>query len=110
MSDRNEKPKAPAVLRFERKLAHRPEKVWRALVDPRELALWCPTKPRGAVLACDPPHVLAYRAGEDTLRWELTPESDGCRLVLTVEVGSRSAVANDTERNANVNEARACAA
>jgi len=30
----------PRTLRFERRLAHPPERVWRALTDPAELAIW----------------------------------------------------------------------
>jgi len=32
-----------SVLRFERLLAHTPERVWRALVEPGELAHWHPS-------------------------------------------------------------------
>lgn len=71
------------VLRFERRLAHPPEKVWRALTDPPHLAAWFPAEvtleprvgggvrwaftgtdlvlPDGVVTAYDPPHLLEYR-------------------------------------------------
>ena len=32
------------VLRFERRLAHAPDKVWRAVTEPSELAHWFPAK------------------------------------------------------------------
>ena len=35
------------VLRFERQLAHRPERVWRALTEPDELKHWFPTAIEG---------------------------------------------------------------
>jgi uncharacterized protein YndB with AHSA1/START domain len=35
------------VLRFERDLAHRPERVWRALTEPGELSQWFPTAIEG---------------------------------------------------------------
>ena len=35
------------VLRFERQLAHRPERVWRALTEPDELKRWFPTAIEG---------------------------------------------------------------
>ena len=33
-----------ATLRYERRLPHPPEAVWKAITDPRELAAWCNTK------------------------------------------------------------------
>lgn len=99
-------------LRFERRLAHAPAKVWRALTDPAELRGWrfpavveleltpgatiwfhptdeqrerfgVPPDPvAGRVLAVDPPRLLEYTWGAETLRWELTPDGDGCRLVF----------------------------
>jgi uncharacterized protein YndB with AHSA1/START domain len=100
------------TLRFERRLAHPPEKVWKALTDPSELTHWFPqdldgtfepgAKLRfafrgeppvldgnviadftGEVLELDPPRLLAYSWGEDVLRWSLTPDGDGCLLVFT---------------------------
>lgn len=92
------------VLTFERKLAHRPEKVWRAVSEPEQLARWFPalleTEPRagapikfafpgeaevteGVVLEYDPPKVYAFRWNTDVLRFEILPEADGCRLVFT---------------------------
>jgi uncharacterized protein YndB with AHSA1/START domain len=35
------------VLRFERRLAHPPERVWRALTEPKELRQWFPTDIEG---------------------------------------------------------------
>lgn len=71
------------VLRFERRLGHPPEKVWRALTEPARLATWFPAEvtldPRvggavrwnfpgtdivlrgGEVTAYDPPRLLEYR-------------------------------------------------
>jgi uncharacterized protein YndB with AHSA1/START domain len=107
------------VRRFERRLRHRPEKVWRALTDARELAHWFPArvegKPEpgaalrfvfpggteepsaaGTITEWDPPRRLAYTMGRETLRWELTPlPGDGCLLVFTAEVALPSAPAND---------------
>ena len=36
-----------SVLRYERRLAHPPERVWRALTDDAELAAWFPTTIEG---------------------------------------------------------------
>jgi uncharacterized protein YndB with AHSA1/START domain len=105
------------ALRFERQLAHPPERVWRALTEQAELRAWHPTPfvldPRrggvisfqsparvptmkdGEVLAFDPPRQLAYTWFEDRLRWELHPRSDGCLLVLIHMFGDRFKAARD---------------
>ncbi|WP_017591708.1 SRPBCC family protein [Nocardiopsis potens] len=99
------------VLRFERRIAHPPEKVWRAVSDPAELAHWFPaevrTEPRagapvrfafpgedpngggaGKVLEYDPPRVHAFTWEQDVLRFELFPDGEGgCLLVFTHTVG-----------------------
>jgi len=94
------------VLRFERRLAHPPEKVWRAVTEPSELAHWFPAKidafemrpgapmrfseldpdieaTTGEVLEADPPKRFAFRWDQDLMSFELTPEAGGCRLVFT---------------------------
>jgi uncharacterized protein YndB with AHSA1/START domain len=105
------------VRRFERRLAHRPEKVWRALTEESELAHWFPAtvegerkkgaplrfafhdgeerQAEGTVVECDPPRVLVYTMGDETLRWELHPIPEGCVLVFTTEVKTRLRAAND---------------
>jgi uncharacterized protein YndB with AHSA1/START domain len=112
------------TLRFERRFAHSPEKVWKAITDPAELAHWFPqdldgtfapgAKLRfvfrgeppvldgevikdftGEVLEIDPPRLIAYRWGEDILRWTLTPDGDGCLLVFTDTVADRGKAARD---------------
>ncbi|WP_394830708.1 hypothetical protein LVJ94_29790 [Pendulispora rubella] len=80
--------------RFERRLPHKPEKVWRALTEPRELAQWFPEGAR-KITEWDPPRVLALTLGDENLRWELSPTPEGCLLVLTTEVVSQEAPAND---------------
>ena len=77
-------------LRFVRTLAHPPEQVWRALTEPEHLAVWFPTEihgeraagaalrfvfagdegppTEGQMLVYDPPAVLEFRWGEETLR------------------------------------------
>jgi uncharacterized protein YndB with AHSA1/START domain len=93
--------------RFERKLPHDPEKVWRALTDAKELAAWFPTNVandfseagqdmsfedkesgdllEGKVIESDPPHRLTYTMGRERLQFDLTPIPEGCLLVLTVQ-------------------------
>jgi uncharacterized protein YndB with AHSA1/START domain len=93
------------VLRFERRLAHAPEKVFRAISDPAELPYWFPARmetelrpgaairftfgeheheaPGGEILEVDPPKLLVYTWGDDVLRWEIVPEGSGCRLYFS---------------------------
>jgi len=93
------------AVRFERRLSHPPERVWRAITDPEDLAAWFPDTiegefgpdaevrfPKfvemglpatGKVTEFDPPRLLAYTWGPSTLRFELEPDGDGCRLVFT---------------------------
>jgi uncharacterized protein YndB with AHSA1/START domain len=91
-------------LRFERRLAHPPEKVSRALTEPEHLEAWFPTTIEGEfetgaalrfrhrdtdlpamdgeMLACEPPSLLEFRWGPDTLRFVLEPEGSGTTLTL----------------------------
>jgi uncharacterized protein YndB with AHSA1/START domain len=114
----------PPVLRFERRLAHPVEKVWKAITDAAELTHWFPqdldgsftpgAKLRfvfrgeppvlegkviedftGEVLELDPPRVLAYTWGGDILRWTLTPDGEGCLLVFTDTLDDRGKAARD---------------
>jgi uncharacterized protein YndB with AHSA1/START domain len=94
-----------AVLRFERRLTHPPEKVFRAISDPAELQHWFPATvetelrpgapitftfqdmdadaPGGEVVEVEPPKLLVYTWGDDVLRWEIVPEEHGCRLFFS---------------------------
>jgi uncharacterized protein YndB with AHSA1/START domain len=104
-------------LRFVRTLPHPPEKVWRALTEPEHLATWFPSEINGEratgaplrfvfpgggptvdgeMITYDPPSVLEYRWGSETLRYDLTPSGDGCVLTFVnrfdeVGKGSRDA-------------------
>lgn len=96
------------ALRLERRLAHSPERVWRAITDPAELAHWFPaavtvelrpdgpirftfegeeTSTEGKVLEADAPRVFAFSWNDDVLRWEITPEEGGSRLLFTHTFG-----------------------
>jgi len=105
------------VLRFERRLAHPAEKVWKALTDRDELRHWFPVdieadlRPGapmrfvfrngegpaldGEVIEYDPPRVFAYLWGADLFRWELHPGADGCLLVFTQAMGEQGRAARD---------------
>ena len=105
-----------SVLRVERRLAHPPEKVWRALTEPAHLSEWFPADMEmdltvggkisfifrneegpnldGVVTELDPPRVLAYTWGDSLLRWELSPEGEGCLLTLVQTFDDRPAAAS----------------
>jgi len=104
-------------LRFTRRLAHSPEKVWRALTQPEHLEAWFPQRVsgpwtvgavlqfssranehpgfNGEVLACQPPSLLEYRWGTDVLRFEIVPSKGGCTLVLSDTIDELGKAARD---------------
>jgi uncharacterized protein YndB with AHSA1/START domain len=91
-------------LHFTRRLPHPPEKVWLALTEPEHLKEWFPNdiegeRKEGATLrhvfrndeapdmtgemvVYDPPSILEFTWGEDTLRFELQADGDGTVLEL----------------------------
>jgi uncharacterized protein YndB with AHSA1/START domain len=91
----------PAV-RFERRLSHPVDAVWRLVTDPAELAHWFPSEVTvdlrvggamrftfapdvvydGEVVELDPPHRFVFLWGVDLLRFELAPDGDGTRLTM----------------------------
>ncbi|WP_068273318.1 SRPBCC family protein [Aldersonia kunmingensis] len=105
----------PAV-RFERRYAHAPARVWAAIVDPEQSRHWFPSKliiedrvgglvdfsddpnqadGTGTVLAFDPPQRLEFSWGGDELHFELTPDGDGCVLRLTNVLEARDTAARN---------------
>jgi uncharacterized protein YndB with AHSA1/START domain len=106
-------------LRFERHLPHPIERVWRAISDPAELAAWFPSAveielvlggamtfaepgldidpalfaTHGTVIALEPPHLLAFTWGDETLRFELSADDEGCVLTFTHEFRNRAGAA-----------------
>lgn len=109
----------PAV-RLVRHLPDPPAVVWQALTEREQLRSWFPcdvivdggrwevgatiTFPfppdvmdvtlTGEVLRVDEPNLLAFTWGEDALRFELSPEEEGTRLVLIDELPADSAARN----------------
>jgi uncharacterized protein YndB with AHSA1/START domain len=108
----------PAV-RLERVLPDPPPVVWLALTECEQLRSWFPCDVilsdgrweagaaitflfsqanhptlTGVVLEVDEPHALAFTWGDDTLRFELSPEGEGTRLVLIDELPPESAARN----------------
>jgi uncharacterized protein YndB with AHSA1/START domain len=100
------------VIRFERRLAHPVERVWRAITEPDEIAAWLALAEleleeggrvvltwqntdddgntavaRGTVSALDPPRLLELDTDiHGRLRWELEAADDGTALTFTAEV------------------------
>jgi uncharacterized protein YndB with AHSA1/START domain len=100
------------VIRFERRLRHPIDRVWRALTEPNEIAAWLALAEldlveggevvltwqntdtegntavaRGTVSALDPPRLVEFDTDiHGRLRWELEPDGDGTVLNFTAEV------------------------
>jgi uncharacterized protein YndB with AHSA1/START domain len=115
----------PAV-RLERHLPDPPAVVWKALTEREQLRSWFPCDVAvsgerwepgaaitfafslevadmtltGEVLEVDEPNLLAFTWGEDTLRFELSPDDAGTRLVLIdtlpADAAARNAAGWDT--------------
>jgi uncharacterized protein YndB with AHSA1/START domain len=113
------------VVRFERHLRHRREKVWRALTESEHLEHWMPcdivgerragaditlpfwpahvekygigtpTLP-GKIRVWEPPAVFEWEWSTDRLRWELDEVADGTRLVFTTWLGPEGKGAANT--------------
>lgn len=114
---RLERDRERAVVRYERRLAHSPSKVWRALTEPEHLAAWFPTTidgerapgaqlvfrftdidlppMKGEMLAFEPPSLIELRWGPDLLRFDLTPEGDGTALTFTATMEEFGKAARD---------------
>ena len=104
-------------LRFKRVLCHPPERVWRAITEPEQLAHWFPTTiegervpgaplrfsfPQGQaapfegeMLAYDPPSLIELRWGPDIVRIELRPAEEGTELVLLDTLEQQGKAARD---------------
>ena len=97
-----------SVVRFERHMPCTADEVWAALTEPKKLVEWLAAAEielteggriqlafantgdlmNGKVTQVQARSILAYTwnsedADESVVRWELTPEADGCLLVLT---------------------------
>ncbi|HEX3333317.1 MAG TPA: SRPBCC family protein [Acidimicrobiales bacterium] len=111
------RPDGLSVLRYRRRLAHPPQKVWRALTEDAHLAEWFPTTIEGTraagatlrfsfregeaepfdgeMLAFDAPTLMELRWADDVLRFELSPDGAGCVLDLTVTFPEYAKAARD---------------
>lgn len=116
LTDNAERP----TVQLERHLSDPPPVVWRALTEREQLRSWFPSdvvvsegrwRPgaaitftfppevtdmtlNGEVLEVDEPNLLVFTWGEETLRFELSPEGDGTRLVLIDELPPDAAARN----------------
>jgi uncharacterized protein YndB with AHSA1/START domain len=108
------------TLRFERRLRHPPEKVWRALTESEHLQHWMPAdivgerragapielpfwpaqveryrieQPvlHGEIRVWEPPEVFEWTWDVDVLRWELRADGEGTVLTFTTRLGEPSA-------------------
>jgi uncharacterized protein YndB with AHSA1/START domain len=86
------------ALRFERRLDHPVERVWRAVTEPDELERWFVAtvewtpapgerfesmEQTGEVTELDAPRLIAWEWGGEQFRFELHPDGNGCLLVFT---------------------------
>jgi uncharacterized protein YndB with AHSA1/START domain len=88
-------------LRFTRRLKHSPQAVWRAIVEPQQRDAWFPQRIEGEfrvgaplkfvseygdfdgeVLAYEPPRLVEFSWGTDTIRLEVSAEGEGSLLTL----------------------------
>ena len=104
-------------IRFERRLPHPVEKVWRAATEPAHLAAWFPTtieggRERGSalrfsfpngeappfdgeMLAYEPPVLMEFRWGPDRIRLELIPSGEATLLILSDTLDEQGKAARD---------------
>lgn len=93
------------VLRFERRLDHPPEKVWRAITNPDDLAHWFPARietewqvgapmrfimdepgieeTSGQIVELEAPRLFVFHWDGDVLRFEIVPDGAGCTLYFS---------------------------
>jgi hypothetical protein len=83
------------TLRFERRYPHSIDRVWRAITEPDELRHWFPPGEELEVTESDPPRLLAGTWFGEQLRFELTPDGDGCVLGFTHAFSGRERAARD---------------
>jgi uncharacterized protein YndB with AHSA1/START domain len=101
-------------LRFTRRLKHSPNTVWQSIVDPQHRDVWFPQRIEGdlragaplrfvsewgdfdgEVLACEPPRLLEFRWGTDTIRLEVAADGDGSVLTLLDTFSEQGKAARD---------------
>jgi uncharacterized protein YndB with AHSA1/START domain len=86
------------ALRFERRLGHSVERVWRAVTEPSELERWFVATvdwtpaagetfeaygQTGEITELEPPRTIAWQWADELYRFDLEPDGSGCLLVFT---------------------------
>ncbi|HEY1298752.1 MAG TPA: SRPBCC domain-containing protein [Chloroflexota bacterium] len=101
-------------LRFTRRLQHSPQTVWRAIVEAEHRDTWFPQRIegdfqvgaalrfvseygdfQGEVLAYEPPQMIEFTWGTDTIRLEVRPDGDGSILTLLDTFDEQGKAARD---------------
>ena len=101
-------------LRFTRRLKHSPETVWRAIVEADQRDTWFPQHIEGdfrvgaplrfvseygdfsgQILAYEPPSLIEFRWGTDTIRLEIAADGDGSVLTLLDTFDEQGKAARD---------------
>ena len=101
-------------LRFTRRLAHPPDKVWRAITEAAHRDAWFPQRIEGEwrvgaplkfvsdngdfegeVLVYEPPSVVEFRWGTDVIRLEVRGEGSGSVLTLLDTFAEQGKAARD---------------
>jgi uncharacterized protein YndB with AHSA1/START domain len=99
---------------FRRYLPHPPDKVWRAISEPEHRDSWFPQKIvgewhtgatlkfvseygdfEGQVLAFEPPRLVEFAWGTDTIRLEVQADGDGTLLTLSDTFAEHGKAARD---------------
>jgi uncharacterized protein YndB with AHSA1/START domain len=105
VNERLETTDGRSVLRIERRLAHPPEMVWRAITEPRHLSQWFPSDVEmdlrvggrvrfvfregegptleGVIRELNRPNIFVFTWADSVLRWELRAHETGSVLVFT---------------------------
>jgi uncharacterized protein YndB with AHSA1/START domain len=113
-----ERGEGTVTVRFARRLPHPPQKVWRALTEADHLTAWFPTTIEGDLAAagaplkfsfrevpiapmdghaisCEPPTLLEFLWGDETLRFELTAQDSGTLLAFSATFAEIGKAARD---------------
>lgn len=104
-------------LRFVRRLAHPQKRVWQSLTEHEHLSAWFPSEvlgerttgakltfrhagqdfpeTYGEVVRCEPPSLLEFTWGGETVSFEVEPDGSGSVLTLLVTLAEQGTAARD---------------
>jgi uncharacterized protein YndB with AHSA1/START domain len=110
-------------IRFERRLNHPADKVWAAITGPGQMSRWFDethfpeplevgavirfhhavinADSQGRITALDPPRLIEWLwsglfGPANPIRWEITPEPQGCRLVMSQRMNDPALLGRST--------------